>query len=408
MKNAEREILYVGKAANLRRRVSSYFLRAHDYRIEKLVSQIKKIDFKKTDTALEALILESKLIKKHQPPFNVLEKDDKSFLYVEITKEKFPRVLLIRGKDKLNQNTSSNLKPKISNLYFGPFTSSSSIREALKIIRRIFPYSIHPTSNIQHPTQKSRACFDFSIGLCPGTCVNSISQRDYAKNIRNIKLFFAGKKCQIKKSLEKEMKSASRKLEFEKAEKLKRQIFALKHIEDTALITEPDILLAKPYTLNPTFRIEGYDISNISGTSAAGSMVVFINDKPDKSQYRKFKIYSVKGQNDTGMIKEIITRRLKHAPPSGEWPLPDLILIDGGRGQVNAVQVVLEKARLKIPIIGIAKGPERKRNDLVYTTAKSGGKMIKIEKKVLVQVRDEAHRFAITYHRELRSRYLDK
>ena len=244
MKNAKGEILYIGKAVNLRRRVSSYFLRPHDYRIEKLVSQIKKIKHQKTDTGLEALILESELIKKYQPPYNVLEKDDKSFLYVEITKEKFPRVLLVRGlsreKSRGKDNPISSVLNSKSSIYYGPFTSAASLREALKIIRRIFPYSTHDSrSTVQVP--RFKACFDYQIGLCPGVCANLISAKEYAKTIRNIKLFFSGKKHQILKSLEKEMKQASKQLEFEKAEKIRRQIFALKHIEDPAFISDSSV-----------------------------------------------------------------------------------------------------------------------------------------------------------------------
>ncbi|MEK7181202.1 MAG: excinuclease ABC subunit UvrC [Patescibacteria group bacterium] len=395
MKNAKGEILYIGKAVNLKRRVSSYFQKAHEYRIEKLVSQIRKIDYEKTDTGLEALILESDLIKKHQPPFNVLEKDDRSFLYVEITKEKFPRVLLVRGKDKAN-SYSSNSQRLTSNIYYGPFISSSAIREAMKIIRRIFPYSTH---NLKTPltsgyTLNPKPCFDYGLGLCPGTCVGAISQKDYAKNIKNIKLFFAGKKKKILESLKKEIRVLSKNLEFEKAEKTKHQIFALQHIQDTAFISESEVI--SPKLLVNSRRIEGYDISNISGTSAVGSMVVFMNGKPERSSYRKFKIYTVKGPDDTGMIKEILSRRLRHK----EWPFPDLILIDGGGGQINAAKSALVVAGLKIPVIGIVKGPERKRNDIIGLAPKW------IDKKVLIQVRDEAHRFAISYHKKLRRKQM--
>src|SRR3989344_1918439 len=161
MKSASGRILYIGKAANLKRRVSSYFMRANDARIEKLVGEIKKIDYKKTDSALEALILESKLIKKYQPLFNVKEKDDKSFLYVEIAREEFPRILLVRGTDKSKRER------------FGPFTSASNIREALKILRRIFPWSTHEAEQIAKRKSQGahRPCFDYEIGLCPGTCI---------------------------------------------------------------------------------------------------------------------------------------------------------------------------------------------------------------------------------------------
>jgi len=385
-----RQILYIGKAANLRRRVSSYFLKAHDSRIQKLVSEIRKIDHQKTDTAIEALILEAGLIKKYQPPFNVREKDDTSFLYVEITKEKFPRVILVRGKEKPGGER------------FGPFTSASSIREALRIIRKIFPFSIHPA-----PLSKSkgagqapkRPCFEYEIGICPGTCIGAISHADYLKNIRNIRLFFRGKKAQILKSLERGMKAASAALEFETAEKLKRQIFALRHIQDVALISGDAALFSSGYHLMANSRIEGYDISNISGTSAVGSMVVFRGGKPDRTEYRKFKIKTITGSNDVGMLKEILRRRFKHPATKGGfgWALPDLVLIDGGRGQVSAAKEVLSEAGLKIPVVGIAKGPERKRNDVVGFPPKWA------DKKTLIHVRDEAHRFAIRYHKKVRA-----
>ncbi|HEY4523370.1 MAG TPA: UvrB/UvrC motif-containing protein [Candidatus Paceibacterota bacterium] len=375
MKSHAREILYIGKAGNLRRRVSSYFLRPQDSRISQLVSEIKKIDCIKTDTAIEALILEAALIKKYQPRFNIREKDDKSFLYVEITKDVFPRVLLVRGKDVLN-----GVRGKL----YGPFTSTKSLREALKIIRRIFPYSTHSLGQ-----KFIRPCFDFEIGLCPGICAGLITRTEYRKNINNIKLFFDGKKQRIINNLNREMRTASKQLRFEEATKLRKQIFSLKHIQDIALITEDD-----HDTRGKTrFRIEGYDISNISGTSAVGSMVVFVDDKPDKNEYRKFKIKTVTGANDTGMLKEVLTRRFRN-----DWLLPNFILIDGGAPQVNIARAVISESGLKIPIAGIAKGSERKRNDFIGTIPTGMNRL------TLIKVRDEAHRFAISYHRQVRKR----
>jgi len=411
MKDTKGRILYVGKAGNLRRRVSSYFLRPHDYRIQKLVSQIKKIDYKKTDTAIEALILESQLIKKYQPPFNVREKDDTSFLYVEITKEAFPRVLLVRGKTKP------------SGKRYGPFTSASNIREAMRILRKIFPYSIHSSISDAKNTRKhandtnsrhshelalnssriglGRPCFDYQIGLCPGTCIGAISKDDYRGNIKNLKLFFEGKKKRIINSLTREMKVASKNLEFEKAEKIKRQLFALQHIRDIALITDEKSQF--PIS-NFQIRIEGYDISNISGTSAVGSMVVFRGDKPDKNEYRKFKIRTIHRSDDVGMLKEMLRRRFAREHLLHGWPLPSLILIDGGKGQVNVAKRVLAETGLKIPVVGIAKGPERKKNEILAAqdvwASLAHLERGKIE-KLLIQVRDEAHRFAISYYRKL-------
>jgi excinuclease ABC subunit C len=396
MKDDKNRILYIGKAVNLRRRVSSYFERSHDARISALVNKIRNIEYRLTDTALEALILESKLIKKHLPPFNIKEKDDKSFLYIEITKDEFPRVILTRGKD--------NFKGK----RFGPFVSAKNAREALNILRRIFMWSVHdPKKNGKY----TRPCFDYEIGLCPGTCVNAISKEDYKKNINNLKLFLSGKKKKIIQKLSTEMKEASKKLEFEKAEKIKRQLFALQHIEDTALISESEIENQNIKTNNDEnrfYRIEGYDISNISGSSAVGSMVVFSNringiikDKivPDKKEYRKFKIKSILTPNDIGMLEEVFERRFSDDKKENKkWEYPNLIVVDGGLAQLNATRKILFKKGIKIPIIGIVKGPERKRNDIIGTLPKN------IDESLIIQVRDEAHRFAISYHRKIRAK----
>ena len=210
MKDAAGKILYVGKAGNLRRRVSSYFERphlrqgyggqAHDVRIQTLVARIAAIDHRDTETAIEALILEAELIKKLSPPFNVKEKDDKSFLSIEILKEKFPRVLLVRGRDSAKSSVGQgrDIAGK-KGKRFGPFTSASSAREALKILRKIFPWSTHDPERLG---TFQRPCFDYEIGLCPGTCVGAISRKDYMKNIGHLKLFLEGKKARVVKNLE--------------------------------------------------------------------------------------------------------------------------------------------------------------------------------------------------------------
>jgi excinuclease ABC subunit C len=415
MKDAEGAVLYVGKAANLRRRVSSYFERPHDVRIETLVGKIRTMEYRQTDTALEALILEAELIKTLTPPFNVREKDDKSFLYFEITKEKFPRVLLVRGSGTASEKPAATGRER----RFGPFTSASSAREALRILRRIFPWSTHDPDEIG---KMKRPCFNYEIGLCPGTCIGAITRGEYVKTIDRLTLFFEGKKKSVLREMEKEMKDAGKKLDFEKAEKLRRRIFALQHIRDTALISDTEALIAGSAgaasarranggSSNPGqrsgYRIEGYDISNISGTSAVGSMVVFEDGEPNKNEYRKFKIRTIFQPNDVGMLTEMLERRFSHSavsPASGvdrgksRWPMPDLVLIDGGLAQVNAAHKVLRTVGLRVPIIGLAKGPERKRNDILGIVPKG------VRKETLVRVRDEAHRFAISYHKTLRAR----
>ena len=319
-------------------------------------------------------MLEARLVKQKSPPYNIKEKDDKSFLYIEITDENFPRVLLVRGKSKIIGER------------FGPFTSASSARAAMKILRRIFPWHTHEAKKIG--TFK-KPCFDYDIGLCPGTCVSRITRREYMKNIRNLKMFLTGKTEKLLISLKKEMIQSARKLNFEEAEIVKKKIFALTHVQDSSLLSETDSVFSTQE------RIESYDISNISGDSAVGAMAVFTNGAPDKDEYRKFKIRSLNTPNDVGMIKEIISRRLKNS-----WPLPSLILVDGGLHQVNAAKNALAERGLQIPVIGMIKGENRKRTDL------TGDYIQGIDKKILESARDEAHRFAISYHKTLRSKKL--
>ncbi|MCR4260753.1 MAG: GIY-YIG nuclease family protein [Candidatus Colwellbacteria bacterium] len=370
------KLLYVGKAGNLKRRVSSYFSKSHSDKTEKLVNEVKHIDYVKTPTAIEALILEAELIKKFEPPYNFKEKDNKSFLYIEITHEEYPRVLLVRGREKSGGER------------FGPFTSASDVRSALGILRKIFPYSTHDGERVG---SYKKPCFNAQIGLCPGTCTGVIGKREYKRNIRNLRLFLQGKRDRLIRGLEKDMQVAARTLHFEEAGRLKRQLFSLEHIQDVALISKNDIDTG----LGAGVRVEGYDISNISGTSSVGSMVVSVDGRLAKDEYRKFKIRTIHQSDDVGMLEEVLTRRFAHT--SG-WPLPALVLVDGGRGQVNVARSVIEEAGLKIPVVGIAKGPTRKKNEFVGKIPQGIGE------ETLIQLRDEAHRFAVKYHKEVRSK----
>ena len=396
MKNAMGKIIYVGKATSLHDRVKSYFDRPHDVRIEKLVGEISDIDYKKTPTVIEAMILEANLIKKYLPKYNVKEKDDKSFLYVAISKEKFPRIMLLRGLE-LERMTSREKKQ--STKLFGPYTSASSLRAALDILRRrIFPFR-------DCVVMPKRPCLHYHLKQCPAPCAGLVSQKDYRRLVRNLILFFEGKKEKIIKNLKKQMAAASRGENFEEAARLRNQIFSLEHIQDVAVIKSDE---AKNGTeklgINIFGRIEGYDISNISGTSATGSMVVFEDGKPNKNEYRKFKIKTVSGANDVGMMKEIMDRRLYHAR---EWPLPDVVLVDGGWGQINAVREILAEHKIKIPVLGIAKGFDRKQDRLIADP--NNPELVRVaglHKDILLRVRDEAHRFAIGYHKLLRKKKL--
>lgn len=368
MRDSRRSILYIGKATSLKHRVLSYFQRPQESQIEMMLNQVKTIDFLRTESVLEALFLENNLIKKYQPKYNVKLKDDKTFLGILITKEDWPRVMPARLTQKLPQGE-----------FYGPFPSGGEVREALQIIRKIFPFrvSCKPLSG--------KACFEYHLGMCPGVCAGKISMQDYQKTIKQIKMFLTGKKKEIIKTIEKEMREIAKKMEFEKAAKLRDRINSLKHIQDVALIQEENI--SHPEDI-PT-RIEAYDVSNISGQFSVGSMVVFSQGLIDKNEYRKFKIKSIEGINDVGAIKEIVSRRFEHS----EWTKPDLIVIDGGRGQVNGAKEVLALNHLNIPVVGIAKGPNRDKNEIITD------EKIDLDEKLLLRLRDEAHRFAIQYYR---------
>jgi len=406
MKDRAGKILYIGKALNLKRRLESHFTRPHGAHIERMLREVRRIDYEETKNGLEALLREAMLIRHYHPSYNIIDQDDRSFLYVRFTREPFSRVLTLRGKER---SDSSN--PPFTREY-GPFVHPGQLHDALKILRRIFKYSTHAPEEIKKLSRPvrglarvsdaspkglgevisngARPCFEYEIGLCPGTCAGLIAKDEYRKIIRRLISIFDGKRSAVAREFKHEMSSAAKNLDFETAAKLRRQIFALEHIRDTAFLGNDTI--REPKTGRP-FRIEGYDISNISGDSAVGSMVVFINGTPERNEYRKFGIKTVRGSNDTAMLREVIARRL-----GNPWPLPQLFLIDGGVPQVNAVMRVLKRTHVSIPVVGIAKGPERKRNDII------GVLPPEVSFQTAIRVRDEAHRFAIAFHKKRRTK----
>lgn len=452
-KDQSGEIIYVGKAASLKDRVKSYFNGKNYYArpIDFYLDQIVEIDHQLTDTIIEAYFLEQELIKKLQPKYNVLGKDDKSFVYVCLTQEDYPRFEIKRKTDlswgKENKITGKkageagvkkkepeltiqikfdhckNIKDTKTGIkyqrVYGPYTSRFLIEQALKILRRIFPYH-------NKAQQTEKGCLDFHIGLCPGPYAGAISKNDYRKNIRAIELLLKGRKKELVRKLEQDMEQQSKKQEYEKAAKTRNLLFTLRHIRDIALIRserydqEPSIVkdksavyqiqdkageegnTAKFQSKDTIFRIEGYDISNISGTNTVGSMVVFDNSDaestklaelmPNKKEYRKFRIKTIKGANDVSAMEEMLRRRFKNS-----WNRPDLILLDGGKGHLNMARRVLRDNHLDIPLLAVAKGPTRKKLDFHYY-----GTLPKVPDYIIEQVRDESHRFAITYHRKLR------
>ncbi len=386
-----RDVLYVGKATSLRDRVRSYFapdlIDTRGPGILDMVTQTDTIEWQETGSVLEALILEANLIKKLQPKYNIKEKDNKSFYQVIITDELLPRVIAVRTRDlKVMELTGRisriNFDGKIK-YSFGPFPSGSVLRDALKIIRKIFPFIDNMSS------KKDNQEFYKQLGLFPQG-----ARAEYLKNITNIKLFFEGKKTKVLKSLEQEMKNHAKNQEFELAEIAKRKIAALNHINDVSLIRDEHLEIKQGQD-NTSFRIEAYDIAHLSGKNTVGVMTVVTNGAVDKSQYRKFIIKSGRGNDDYGNLTEIINRRFGHA----EWGMPDLLVIDGGIGQYNAAMTALRGLGIQVPIVSVIKDDRHKPKG--FHGAES---IVKKHKKSILLANSESHRFAVGFHTERRSR----
>jgi len=384
-KNSQNKIIYIGKAVNLKKRVSQYFQNreALGYKTSKLVSEITDIDFHVVNSEIEALVLESSLIKQYRPKFNSQLKDDKSYIYITITKDKFP---LIKAAFKSTLNKD--------NLFFGPFPDSPSVKSLLKTIRHIFPY--------YSKSHGDKKCLYCHLGICPGPQPNL---KEYRTTISKIKKILNGNFKKLIRDLTKEMDNYSKLENFEMAKIRRDQINSinyvisgwksLNHLYQSIDLKEDRFQKAiaeLKLTLLPYFpqlkklnRIEAYDISNLGSKYFVGAMTVFQNGKLDSNKYRQFKIYSKNTPDDQFMIKEIIYRRLKHE----EWQFPDLILVDGGKPQISAATSVCN-----LPIIGLAK-----KEEIVITKTSSNWMEIKLPKdspslQLLQQLRNEAHRFS--------------
>ncbi len=394
------ELLYVGKSINLKKRVASYFV-AKDLgpKTNLLVQNIAKIEFIKVFSEFEALMLESDLIRFHKPFYNSISKDDKSPIYIKITKDVVPQILLVR-------------KPVVIKGDFvkGPLPSAKTAKQILKKIRRIFPYCQH-----QNP---KKPCLYVHLGLCPYPYKDEEARLEYLKSIGRIKKLLSGQRQQLLKELTGEMRAFSKAQQFEKASEIKKQIESLQflttsyhdpreYLEQPSLVDDKthDRLTDLQQLLNlptPLSRIECYDISNISGKNATGSMVVFTEGSADKSQYRRFKIKILDTPNDFLMMRQVLTRRLRN-----DWPKPSLMVIDGGKGQLGVAVEVLNTFKQKIPVVGLAKRYEEiflPNNPIPLKLSKESP-----ARQLVQAMRDEAHRFAITYHRKLRAvAFLDK
>ncbi|MDB5266379.1 MAG: UvrABC system protein excinuclease subunit [Parcubacteria group bacterium] len=392
----KKEILYIGKATSLKDRVKSYFgkdlVLTRGERLVEMVELAVHIEHHQTESVLEALMFEAHEIQKHQPKYNILGKDGKSFNYVVITDEEFPAIRVVRGKE-ISYGTSPHLNAKF---LAGPFPHGGELREALRIIRRIFPYrddKCIPYNQQKNP-DKPKACWNAQIGLCPGVCVGKVTKREYARTIKHITLFFEGKMEKLLKEVERDMHSCAKQNKFEEAAKLKRTLFALEHIHDMGLIKRD----LERIEGGDTFRIEAYDIAHLSGKETVGVMTVIEDGELEKSQYRKFRIRGSGGKikvDDTNNLKEVIERRLGHP----EWPLPSLMVIDGGVGQINAANAVLTERKFSIPVVSVVKDSRHKPKDILGEE-----KHIETWRHSILLANAEAHRFAIGYHRKLRSK----
>lgn len=435
-KDKNGEVIYVGKAAVLKNRVKQYFQKSRpfDPKTEALVAEIADIDWITVETELDALFLESEMIKRYMPRFNILLRDDKSQIYIRIPiKDKYPAVTFTRGP--LDDGAD----------YFGPYYNGWAIKKAMKYLRKVFPYSTHET-------MPKRVCLQYHLGLCPGVEEQKISQKDYKANLRRLELYLKGGRKQLIKDLESDMKKFAKLSQFEEAAKTRNQIEDLKSLQRQIIFSDREFMdLSKDQALvglqkllglsEIPKRIEGYDISHMSGTNNVASMVVATNGLADKAQYRKFKM-RLPGNNDFAHMSETMTRRFSGRHQ--DWPKPDLILIDGGKGQLSAALDALDELGVAIPVIGLAKREEeivvhksRSHVDLQMSEMSDLSQKVAAEPvksgishrdetkqpyvssdseefitlhlttshhitKLLQRLRDESHRFAVSYHTHLK------
>lgn len=423
-------ILYIGKATNIKERTKNHFGKSN-FRDNLFIDEVKRVGYIKTDYEIEALILEANLIKKYQPKYNVVWRDDKNYFFIGMTKEDFPKIFITHQPSKVlsikyqvsrkKHKKTLNTNYLIPNTHFvGPFVDGKALKQALGYLQKVLPWRACPEN-------QKRPCLWYQLGRCCGPCTlkseaakqipSFYSQikkgcQSSAKNILNI---FRGRKTQVLKDLKKEMKLFSGTQDFEKAARIRDQIGALERVLAHAKVFETlPIEEARYKDLEKTLkellktkknieRIEAYDVSNIQGKLATGAMVTFLKGRANKNFYRKFKIRFSNRPDDIKMLKEVLERRFRHA----EWGLPDAILIDGGRAQLNvALRCKLQIADCKlIKVMAIAK----KENKLYIENRKKPILLKNLPREIfnlVLQLRDESHRFAITYHQKLRVRDL--
>lgn len=389
-KDAAGKVIYIGKAKSLKKRVSSYFNRPLDAKSQALVSKIKDLEYRITPSESAAQIQEAALIKEYRPQYNIDLKDDKSFPWIKISAEDFP-VLSIHRRRRLKNDDQA--------LYFGPYTDVKLLRQAVKAIRRIFGFRSCRIMPACRPGRQEKICLYGRIHLCPAPCVKRIKKNEYAGSIEAICLILEGRSDALIEKLSRQMAEKSKAQDYEAAAKLRDQISALSLIGQSNSQLELEDLKSLLRLKTIPQRIEAFDISNISGQEACGAMVSFLSGFADRNNYRRFRIKTVKGVDDFAMTKEIVLRRYCRLI-NEHSALPDLILIDGGKAHLLTAYNALKELKIEIPLVSIAKEEEN-----IYTTART--KPIKLNTdtpalNLIRRVRDEAHRFAVTYHHILR------
>lgn len=384
MKDASGQIIYIGKAKSLKKRLGSYIGRGLSSKTLMLMSNVLDIEYRLMPTEAMAFLLEANLIHQYKPRYNVSLRDDKSFPLVKITNEEFPAIYITRKKERDGSR------------YLGPYTSAKLLRQALKIIRKTFPYR-------SCKVLPKKACIYYRLKLSPAPCIGKISKEDYAKTIENIRLILEGKSENLIKKLAKEMSIYSSEQKFEEAAKARDKIHTLSVLGRIQAGSERQIEsegLKRLLNLKKIpEHIEAFDISNIRGEEATGSMVSFFKGSPDKNNYRRFRIKTVNRIDDYGMLSEVVYRRYCRVIKE-KLSLPDLVLIDGGRQHLLAAGKQLNNLGIQIPLVSIAKEEEN-----IYRKARK--KPIKLTEgtpalNLIRRIRDEAHRFAISYHHLLR------
>ncbi len=390
MKDAAGEIIYVGKAISLRQRVQSYFrVKGRTLKTELLVANIADVDHIKTHSEAEALILEASLVRKFQPKYNIDLKDDKSYPYIHISDEPFPLISIQRRSPRASVP---------SGRWFGPYTDAMLIREALGLIRKIFPFR-------SCECLPGKPCLYYDIALCSAPCADKISVKDYCRTVDRVALILEGEQDQLYRQVRLDMEQASAEKAFESAALFRDQLRAIGALysssPDVNYFKEAEQLERALGLARKPERIECIDISTTMGESPAGSLVSFLNGRPDKAQYRRFRIKEVRGMDDFKMVAEVVRRRYGRLKRENK-PYPDLVMIDGGKGQLGAAFEELKKLDIAISLISLAKREEEifvpgKRNPVVLSRDS-------LALKLLQRVRDEAHRFAVSYHRLLRDK----